>query len=183
MHRLLLLIVCISLIIASCSQKDKYSVDRYFSESERDTLLTDIITYIYIRPPFSTTETRFEGKFRKYYVANLGKFRFENYYQSENGLHYFYLIRPARSVQSNIRGVGGVFKLDEQNNIIMFKEIFNTPPADLNQLRERGYRLFKEMIQKGNVDAYLHHPDFIEWPDERTYYDTLKHEWLAAPGK
>lgn len=116
-------------------------------------------------------------------MANLGKFRFENYYQSENGLHYFYLIRPARSVQSNIRGVGGVFKLDDQNNIIMFKEIFNTPPADLNQLRERGYRLFREMIKKGNVDDYLHHPDFIEWPDERTYYDTLKHEWLAVPGK
>ena len=65
----------------------------------------------------------------------------------------------------------------------MFKEIFNTPPADLNQLRERGYRLFREMIKKGNVDDYLHHPDFIEWPDERTYYDTLKHEWLAVPGK
>jgi len=181
MLRICFLVFVLGLIF-SCDKKDKHSVDRYFSPAERDTLLVDMITYIYIRPPYSSSETRFNKEFRKYYVQNLNKFRFEKYYQTDDGTHYFYLIRPARSVKSNIRGVGGVFKLDDQNRIVMFKEIFNTPPADLKELRDRGDRLFNELIRTGNVDGYMHHPDFIEWPDERTYYDTLKHEWLAVPG-
>ena len=97
-------------------------------------------------------------------------------------MHYYYLIRPARSAQGNIRGVGGTFRMDAAGEIINFKEIFNTPVAALPDLQKRGDELFRKMVKYGNVDDYLRHPDYIEWPDAMTYYDTLQHEWLIKPG-
>ena len=168
-------------MLAACSGKDKYSADDYFSPSERDTLLADMITYIYAMPQYASTETRFGKEFRAYYVENLKQFRFEKYYQAPEGIHYFYLIRPARSAEGSLRGVGGKFRLDANKKITSFEEIFNTPASDLKTLQERGERLFNEMIRKGNVDDYLRNPDYIEWPGKTTYYDTTTHEWKLKP--
>jgi hypothetical protein len=167
-------------LFASC--KAKHDVNHQLSIAERDTLLTDIITYVYVRPPYSDWKTRFEPQFRSYYVKQLNKFQFERYFISENGVHYFYLIRPARAAQGSTRGVGGSFKMDEHGRIISFREIFNTPVATIPDLQKRGAELFNRMVKYGHVDEYLKHPDYIEWPDKITYYDTIQHEWLIKPG-
>jgi len=104
------------------------------------------------------------------------------YYQADNGLHYFYLVRPAKSAQGNIRGVGGKFRLNALGEISSFKEIFNTPVASLPELQRRGKELFLKMINDGDLSDYLKHPDYVEWPNEMTYYDTVRHEWLIKPG-
>ncbi|MBA4057721.1 MAG: hypothetical protein C0490_23605, partial [Marivirga sp.] len=70
----------------------------------------------------------------------------------------------------------------ENGKIVSFEEVFNTPVASLTDLQKRGKELFIRMIKRGNVDDYLLHPDYIEWPNEGTYYDTIRHEWLAKPG-
>jgi hypothetical protein len=178
--QLVLVLMVTGVVFTSC--KDKYEVSSYRSNSETDSLLTDIITYIYVRPTYSNTQTRFEPRFRKYYIDQLSKFRFEKYFIGDNGIHYYYLIRPARSPQGNQRGVGGTFKVDEHGKIYSFREIFNTPVATLPELQQRGEELFKRMIKQGNVDDYLKHPDYIEWPDKITYYDTIQYEWLVKPG-
>lgn len=176
----LIYILWFSFCIFSCG--DKYDVDTYFEKGDKDSLLTDIITYVYVRPQYAEWNTRFDPKFRTYYVTQLGKFRFERYYRDDKGMHYYYLIRPARSAQGNIRGVGGTFKLNEDGKIIWFREVFNTPVAALPQLQERGQELFIRMVKTGNIDDYIKHPDYIEWPNDMTYYDTLRHEWLIKPG-
>ena len=173
-------LLVVVVVLSAC--QDKYAVHHYHTEEEADSLLVDIITYVYVRPQYADWKTRFEPKFRKYYVSQLDKFRFEKYFVDEHGVHYYYLIRPARSAQGNIRGVGGTFRLDETGKIIEFKEVFNTPVAALPDLQKRGDELFRRMVRHGNVDDYLRHPDYIEWPDAMTYYDTLQHEWLVKPG-
>jgi hypothetical protein len=180
MNRLLFFIL--AALALGCSNGGENSVDKYFSPGERDTLLADIVTYIYILPKHATVETRFDNRFRSYYVESAKKFHFENYFIAEDSTHYFYLIRPARSSKGTNRGVGGKLRLDENKNIVEFKEVFNTPPAGIDVLQERGERLFKELVRKGNVNDYLHHPDYIEWPDKMTFYDTLTHQWVLRPG-
>ena len=166
--------------LLSC--KRKYEVKEYYSQAEQDTLLADIITYVYNKPGYSDWQTRFLPKYRKYYVSHLKDFQFHRYFIDENNTHHFYLIRPARGPQGNIRGVGGTFKRDQEGKIYAFKELFNTPIATREQLEIRGAELFKWMIVNGNVNAYLKNPDYIEWPDNMTYYDTIQHEWLVKPG-
>jgi hypothetical protein len=172
----LTLFIFLTVILFSC--KHKYDVNKYYSSSDRDTLLTAIITYVYIHPQYATWETRFDQQYRKYYISQLPKFRFEKYFIDKNNTHYYYIIRPARSVQGNLRGVGGSFKLDANGKIISFKEIFNTPAGDLNELRTKGEELFNWMVKTGNVNDYVKNPDFIEWPNPQSYYDTIRHEWL-----
>jgi hypothetical protein len=176
------LVILLQSFLFSCNPKDQFKADDRFSPSERDSLLADMITFVYTLPSNATPEARFDKKFRPYYVSQLRKFRFDKYHDAANGLGYFYLIRPARSAEGSLRGVGGKIRLDEHQKIISFEEIFNTPPSDLNTLRERGERLFKEMIKKGNVNDYLSHPDYIEWPDDKTFYDTVMHQWTSKPG-
>jgi hypothetical protein len=174
-----MLLVVVAIIFSAC--KDRYDVGSYVSTSQRDTLLADIITYIYVRPTYSEWNTRFDPQFRKYYTSQVGKFRFEKYFIDNKGIHYYYLIRPARSAKESIRGVGGMFKLNENGKIISFTEVFNTPIAALPELQQRGEELFKRMVKQGNVNDYLRHPDYIEWPDKITYYDTIQYQWLIKP--
>lgn len=172
---------CFSVLLLSC--EDKFDVDTWFEAKEKDSVLTDIITYIYAWPQSAKWNTRFDPRFRQHYVSQLGNFKFENYYHDTNtGIHYYYIIRPARSAQGNIRGVGGKFWRDKRNKIISFREEFNTPVATLDELQQRGKELFKRMIRTGNIDDYLKHPDYIEWPNELTYYDTVRYEWRIKPG-
>jgi len=172
--------IFLSGLIFSCA--DKFDVNSYHNIEERDSLLTDIITYVYIRPQYAEWDNRFDARFRKYYVSHLGNFKFEKYYRDDKGNHYYYIIRPARSAQGNIRGVGGKFTLDKEGHISSFEEVFNTPVASLAELQKRGSELFVKMIKNGNIDDYLKHPDYVEWPNDMTYYDTVRHEWRIKPG-
>jgi hypothetical protein len=162
--------------------KDKYEVSNYYSGAEQDSILADIITYVYIKPQYADWQARFEPKYRKYYLSHIKDFQFERYFIDESNTHYFYLIRPARGPQGDIRGVGGFFKLNEVGKITSFREVYNTPIATKQQLESRGAELFKWMIANQNVNDYLKNPDYIQWPDQITYYDTIQHEWLIKPG-
>ena len=106
------LLLFIPLLIFSC-QSNTNKVSKYFSKNEQDTLLTNIITYVYIKPSYANNATRFQAQFRKYYVENLPKFSLENYFIAPDGTHYFFLIRPVGNMPKYRRGVLGKFKLKQ----------------------------------------------------------------------
>lgn len=108
--------------------------------------------------------------------------RVEKFFIAKDGMHYFYIIRPSVNTPLGLRGVGGMFKRDAAGKLISFKEVFVTPGASLPDLQTRGGELFREMIRSGNIDAYKKNPDYVEWPAQWNYYDTLQHEWLSKPG-
>lgn len=170
----------LSVLLSSCG--DEFDVSTYYEPAKRDTLLTDIITYVYTRPQYVDWRSRFDSKYRKYYVSQIPKFTFDRYYRDNRGVHYYFIIRPARSAQGTIRGVGGRFTIDESFDIVTFEEVFNTPAAPLAEVQLRGRELFMSMVKSGNIDDYLKNPDYVEWPNDLTYYDTIRHEWLVRPG-
>ncbi|MBA3900863.1 MAG: hypothetical protein H0X62_11755 [Bacteroidetes bacterium] len=175
-------ILVIAIFAVSCKQehtpiKNIYEVEQHYSKQEKDSLLTDLITYIYKKPKGADYETRFEPKYRNWFVQALPLFEFSYYHISEDSTHYYYVIRPARSPKGNTRGVGGKYNLDKNGQITDFEEIFNTPILPVEQLKGRGKHLFEEMIRNNNVEIYAGNPDYIEWPDDRLKYDKEKNEW------
>ena len=156
--------------------KNKYDVEDYFPGNLKDTLLTNMVTYIYKRPAVATQETRVNPEFRSYYVKHTDLFTYEFHHQIGE-THYFYLIRPARSLEGTARGVGGKFTTDETLELITFEEVFNTTIMDENQLREIGYELFLEMIEGKATEEYLIEHELVEWPDNRLKYHLEKREW------
>ncbi len=174
------MVLSVWLLMAACSNKQ--TPEAYFDKPQRDSLLTDIITYLYVRPTDSDWQSRFKPAFRWYYVSQLPKFTWQKLYRNSNGTYYFYIIRPARSADGVLRGVGGYFKLNEAGKITGFREVFNTPVGARSFLEKTGEELFQHMVKHGNVDAYLLNDAYLEWPNAWTYYDTVRYEWRVKPG-
>jgi hypothetical protein len=172
----------VSLLLAmifSCQPK-KYSVSKYFSDNERDTLLTNIITYVFAKAPNATTANRFDAQFRQFYVKSLPNFRIEKYHRTPDGWNYFFMIRPVGNSPKYKRGVFGKFRLKEVSLIPeAFEEVVNTPHLEEKVLIERGSFLFQELIKKGNLDNYLAMKHYIEWPDANLVYDKNINEWVG----
>jgi hypothetical protein len=165
--------------LISCQSK-KYQVSDYFTDNQRDSLLTNIITYLYIPAPQATNDTKFQPQFRSFYTKNLSSFYLQNYYQSPDGWNYFFVIRPVGGSPKFRRGVLGKFKLS--TNSLMpteFEEVANTPHLAEEIVKERGQYLFKELIKNGNLDKQIPMKQYIEWPDEHLQYDKKVHEWIT----
>jgi hypothetical protein len=174
-----LLIILIVICITSCQAK-KYESNIYFTDIQEDSLLTNIITYIYINAPQATNETKFQPQFRGFYSKNLSSFNLQNYYQSNDGWNYFFLIRPVGGSPKFKRGVLGKFKLKENSLMpIEFEEVANTPHLAEEVVWERGKYLFQELIKNGNLDKQIPMKQYIEWPDEHLAYDKKTNEWIT----
>lgn len=179
-----ILLLLISVVMFAC-QNNTNKVSKYYSDTQRDTLLTNIITYIYVKPTYATNATRFQAQFRKYYIESLPKFSLENYFIAPDSTHYFFLIRPVGNTLKYRRGVLGKFKLKQatvaEGSLMPtdFEEIINTPHLEEALVKERGAFLFKELVKTGNLDKYLGMKDYIEWPDARLVYDKNINEWVG----
>ncbi|MDQ3534343.1 MAG: hypothetical protein M3421_01795 [Bacteroidota bacterium] len=176
-HNLLIFFILFFIIIG-CDNPKEYEIKNYYPTAEADTILVNIVTYISKKPKTADWKTRLEPRFRKYYINQLPDFKIKNYYVSEDSLHYFYIIRPARSPRGHERGVGGTFKMKENFRLVDFEENFNTPVMSLDSLNLLGDILFQELISKGNVDKYIENKSFVEWPDAQLKYDNSINEWV-----
>ena len=142
--------LCLVWAFTSCQTDDLYSTQKYFSESERDTLLTNIITYMGPYAYGATNETRFEARFRKHYVAQLKKYKFESYFIDKDSIHYFLVIRPVGGGGVFKRAIGGKLRL-KPNSLepAEYEEMWCSPhlKKDSVALEERAKYVFKEMVK------------------------------------
>lgn len=178
-----LFFLIVAFTFSSCSP-DKSAPAHYLSPNEADTLLTDMVTYIYNKPVNSTNQSRHNSEFRKYFIKSALLFKFEYYSVSPDSTHYFYLIRPARTLKGNQRGVGGKFRIDNSvkssRRLLEFEELFNTVPMPEDSLRVYGHKIMNYLVKHNNFDPFLYDPAIVEWPDRFLRYDKIDQEWKAA---
>ncbi len=165
------------LLFSSCSQ-DPYRFDRYYSAAEQDTLMANIITYVYKVPRGVPKSDKFDPTYRSLYVAQIPLFEMLHYHIDEDSTHYFYMIRPARNAQGHKRGVAGSYKVNRDLSLKEFRELYNTPMIPEELVREKGEYLWRDLVKLGNVDRYMGNRDFIEFPNQQCTYDFDKKEWV-----
>jgi len=153
-----------------------FELENFIPSASHDSLLTGLIIRIYRRPAGSSVVTRFESRFRNWYVEQLPRFEWMAH-QYNNDNHFFLIKRPARNIHGHIRTVGGIFRLNEKNEISYFQEVFNTPMLPENEARVKGALIFNNWMETGSIEKYYLNEHFIEFPDERTYYNTSSLEW------
>lgn len=160
--------------------QEKYDPSTHYTGDAIDSFMTEVVTFIGRKPAVSDWQTRFNPEYRQHYIDMRSEFELVYYHTTADGYHYFYLIRPARSLQGNLRGVGGRFKPGEQGALHEFEEVFNTIVMDRVVLLQRGFELFEHLVQQGHVEPYLGDATYIEWPDDRMQYHFERKEWRYA---
>jgi hypothetical protein len=172
-----------ALFTSACTHSE-HSFETYIkNKQERDSLVVDIISYVYAKPPAATSFSRFEDQYRQHYVSQFPNFRIDKYYVDSDRTHWFLMMRPARTSQGRVhRYVGGKMKITD-GSIAEFREVFVTIAGKEEEIKEKALELWKEMLRYGNVDRYMDHRHYLEWPDPNThfYYNTEIHEWAYMP--
>lgn len=175
-----LLLVCF-LSFSACHSKDE--VGYYFSDSERDTLLTNIISIISEKALYATDSTKFQPQFRPEYVQRLSLFHFVHLTKDTSGVFTYLVSRPVAGRKDLRRGVLGRFTLKPNSLAIdEFEEIANTPHMDEQTMNIRGAFLFKELVKKGSIKEYYTLKHYVEWPDSTLIYDKQKRAWVSTIG-
>lgn len=169
------------MLFVGCSTRNKYDVADYISGEERDSLLTGVIAHVYTAPVYVLMKDRLNPEHRRYYASLIPDFSINQYFISENGTHYFYVIRPG-SKSGDTRAVGGSFRVGHNYQLSGFREVFVTPVLPKEELTNRCGFLFDEMV-KGTIGPYLKMKTYVQWPNEVTAYDTMTYEWKLVPEK
>lgn len=168
-------LVAFTLVLSACQKQDRFNPDVYFSRSEKDSVLTGILSHILLPPPYVKGVDRIRPIHHSFYRTLILKYELDKVFLSDSGTYYYLLFRPGNK-PDELRGVGGSFKMNSDFTLSEFREIFVTPILPAAETRKRGEFLFSE-LSSGNIKPYLKMKSYVEWPNEISYYDTLNFEW------
>jgi hypothetical protein len=166
---------------ALLSCHSKVEVAYYFSDSDRDTLLTNVISIISAKAKYATDSTKYQARFRAEYVSRLPLFHFVYLTKDSSGIYTYLISRPVADRKDIRRGIVGKFTLKRNSlQIDQFEEVVNTPHFDEETVRERGGFLFRELVKTGSLTKYLSMKHYVEWPDKYLIYDKVKKTWVST---
>ena len=171
----------IILFACACESSPDYRPESYLDPKKKDKVLDKIIRYAGKLPEKVTDSLKFNNKYDSYYEELASKHRFTHYYISDNGEHFFMLKRPAPSLQEKYVATGGRMRFNEADSLIAYEELFRTWKLVPDTLARRSALLFDKMVKGESLDPYLTKNsggiEYIEFPDDRTYYDKISRTW------
>lgn len=157
--------------------REKFDYYEKLSESEQDSLIVDLASFIIRKPAAATWETKFNPEFRSYFVKNASELQML-YLTQQADTFYFYLLRDARTVEGiKQRGVGGKYIYNQNSIISNFEEVFVTKVLPESDLKMIGGEYMNLALVKSDLTTFLSKNEHIEWPDGRLFYSKEKYEW------
>ena len=164
----------------SCADKDKYNPDNYLSPKQKDAIITTIVRYSAKKPANVSDKEVFNVKYDSFYLERASQMRFERYFPKDD-YFYFLISQPAASLIEKRHATGGRFKLTDKGELAEYEEIFRTWKMVPDTLQLRSYLLFEKMVEGKPLEQYYTKNakgvDYIEFPDDRTYYDVRERSW------
>jgi len=175
----LILSILFGAVLLGCDSRKEYNPDSHLSIMEKDKVMTAVIRYL-AKPPEGYEAERLDKKHDEYYMEVAGRHKIANYYIDSNGVHYFLISRPAASLMDKRVATGGKAKFDKDWNLIEYEEVFRTWKMKEEELNNRGPFLFDLMVRGQPLEPYQMpnaKEEYIEFPDQRTYYDKSSRSW------
>lgn len=176
MKNLIALFAC--LILLSCQKS--YEPDKNLNVEEQEQLKWRVIRYIAKPPDGLTFQERFYAGYDSYYKEQASNHRLEAFYKG-NDKQFFLISRIAPSLVEKRVATGGYFILNGNDSIQQYEEIFRTWKMVPDTLKKRSLLLFDKMVKGENLRPYetrfSNGIDYIEFPDERTYFNKTERTW------
>lgn len=180
MRYIRLVFLLFTALLSGCENKPKNNIADYFDETESRKILAGVVRRNYYNEGIPAAD-RYLKKYDEKYEKVLPSFSFYKYGVGKNHFHYFILYRLHH--KDKYRAVGGRLKLDNNKRIVLYKEFFATPLLLKEELNPKSDFLFDELLKQGCIkDEYLKMKQYVEWPSEFSYYDTITYEWKIKLG-
>jgi hypothetical protein len=180
MNKAGLIVFVLAIAAGACSTKNDYQVRTYLTPQQEDEMMWKIIRYVGRAPEGLTFEERFYAPYDSAYREQARLHKFDAYYIKDN-THYFLVSRKAPSLVDKRVATGGRFVLDESGKVSEYEEVFRTWKMVPDTLAKREMILFDKFIKGESLSPYetRNSPDieFIEFPDEQTYFDKEAKQW------
>lgn len=162
-----------------CSGGHDYNPDNSLTALQKDKLKMTIIRYIAKAPENVNATEKFKSEYDGYYQERASFCFLEQYYK-EGNTQFFLLTQPAPSLVEKRHATGGKIVLNEDGSIKEYEEVFRTWKMVPDTLKKRSYLLFDKMVKGESLEPFytsVAGDMYIEFPDERTYYDKSVRQW------
>jgi hypothetical protein len=180
MNKIIFVCIVVGLIAGACNSKKNYQVSEYLSPQQQDDMMWKIIRYVGRAPEGLTFDERFYAPYDSAYREQAKLHRFDAYYKKGN-IHYFLVSRRAPSLVDKRVATGGKFTLNDNNKLVEYEEIFRTWKVVPDTLAKREMILFDKLVKGESLTPYETRNskgiEYIEFPDERTYFDKASKQW------
>ncbi len=180
MKNILVAGVFIVVVVGACSTKNNYQVSAHLTPQQQDAMMWKIIRYIGRAPEGITFEERFYKPYDSIYQEQAKVHKFDAYFIKGN-THYFLVSRKAPSLVDKRVATGGKFILGEDNKISEYEEVFRTWKMVPDTLAKREMILFDAFVKEEPLAPYetknSNGVEYIEFPDEYTYFDKALKQW------
>ena len=167
--------------LQSCTEKDPYNPDRYFSKAEQSAMIKQSVRFSAKLPPEATHVTKFDPTFDWYYDVAANECDLRACATAKDGTYYFLMTKKARSIWPAREAIGGIFKENSETRLIEYEEVFRTWKMAEDSLNARALELFNVMTKENDLTPYLSKNKgdrYIEFPDDRFFYNKNEHKWI-----
>jgi hypothetical protein len=188
MKRLVLFNIVLISMLTSCKQSNSssYSLNNY--NLNYDGVLDTILPHFAKLHDSMKLEKKFSEAYKTYMQVHKKERGYEwiNYHKSENNYDYFMVLRLEPSMKKDkYTAICGRFKRNDNGAIdsASYEELFWTWKMKKPELLEKSNVLFKEVIENGNVDAYVPEKkgdQWVEFPGNGVVYDKSTQSWIQS---
>jgi hypothetical protein len=170
----------IIIALLQCTGSNKYD-PALLSPHEKDEIMMKIIRYVAKAPENVSDAEKFKSEYNTYYQERASQCFLEQFY-SDGKISYFLVSQPAPSLTEKRHATGGKMRLNNDGSIQDYEEVFRTWKMAPDTLRQRSHFLFDKMVKGESLESFYTKntgDQYIEFPDDLTYYDKVLRTWKA----
>lgn len=156
--------------------------ESYLTPEEIDQFKYEIIRYVEKVAKKADHTTKFNTTFDDYYKSKSKDLDLQFYYKSKDTV-YFAVTKIAPSIKLKKVATGGKIVKDKNGDIAYYEETFRTYKMEVPILLEKTELIFQDLIKGKDITKYefknTNPEEFIEFPDENTFYDSMERIWIS----
>lgn len=131
--------------------------------------------------PEATHETKFNPEFNWYYDKAVKECEILYcHLNAEDSMYSLLVAREARSITPMKEGIALRIKLNKNDGLEIYDEVFRMWKMPMDTLRVRGKFLFDRLVKQEDLSLYhskFQQDRFIEYPNDRFKFDAHSKRW------
>jgi hypothetical protein len=168
------------LILFLTSKCSTYEPRKHLDENQYNDYLLKVSPFVNKKPKNTDFDDRFHKSNQHYYQILIAETnaRLDFFYPTDTAIFFLYTLKDLTSLYEHYRAHGGYFRVNAKDSIVHLNLLFYTPRFTGDEMKEKGTKLFKEMVKKVNLKKYMGNRDYIHVPNDDFEYSAVENRWV-----